>query len=230
MADKRSRTGSLGSQLDTQLMAAPTRRDDSSDKSGDLRAAKRQSGDDYSVDSSRSAPMPGEQPVSLREAVMQEKRQQAAKERAEGGGLMSKVGSPARKGTSALLRQAWIYLIPSWGLTLIWINIHVFLGMVLGNNLFCKLGAEWTDAAAGATAKGAAMKKKLEAKAGNSIGLVEKMGVGCADLGCLFILIAAVGIIALMLKVVSNPIEFFASVIGWVWDSVSGGVIRTGSD
>ena len=232
MVKKRGPISSFGSQLDAQLMAAPSRRDDSVDKAGDLRAAKRQSNQDQTkTENNQATPLSGAEPTSLREAVLQEKRQQAVKEKEEGSsGLASAATAPARKGTSALLRQAWINLIPSYGLTLIWINIHVFLGMVLGNNLFCKLGAEWTDAAAGATAKGTAMKKKLEAKAGNSIGLVEKMGVGCADLGCLFILIAAVGIIALMLKVVSNPIELLASVIGWIWDSVSGGVSRIGSD
>ena len=224
MADKRSQVGNLGSQLDAQLMAAPPRRDESVDKAGDLRASKRQTNQDSeSASGARAMPMPGEQPSSLREAVMQEKRQAAAKEKEEGGsGLASKASAPARKGISALLRSAWINLIPSYGLTLIWINIHIFLGMILGNNLFCKLGVEWTDKATGAAmAKGSAMQKKLEAKAGNSIGLVEKMGVGCADLGCLFILISAVAIVALLIKVVSNPIDFFTSIIGWAWNAVT---------
>lgn len=219
MANKRGQISSFGSQLDAQLMAAPSRRDDSADKAGDLRAAKRQDnqGDDAAY-GAKAMPMPGEQPTSLREAVLQEKRQQAAQEK-ETSGSGGKAASSARKGTSALLRSAWINLIPSYGLTLIWVNIHVFLGMIFGNNLFCKLGVEWTDKAAGATAKGAAMQKKLEAKAGNSIGLVEKMGVGCADLGCLFILISAVAIIALLIKVVSNPIDFYAEAIGWAWNA-----------
>ncbi len=201
------------------------------DKVGELRIAKRQDAQNYdSASGAKDTPMPGEQPLSLREAVMQEKRQAAAKEKEDGGGLASKAASPARKGTSALLRSAWINLIPSYGLTLIWINIHVFLGMVLGNKLFCKLGVEWTDKATGAAmAKGSAMKKKLEAKAGNSIGLVEKMGVGCADLGCLFILISAVAIVALLVKVISNPIDFYTGIIGWAWDAAADAVGKIGS-
>lgn len=225
MANKRGQVSNLGSQLDAQLMATPSRRDESTDRAGDLRAAKRQDNQDYDKASgAKAAPMPGEQPSSLREAVMDEKRQKAAKEKEGDGAGSGKAASSARKGTSALLRQAWINLIPSYGLTLIWINIHVFLGMILGNNLFCKLGVEWSDKAAGATAKSAAMKKKLEDKASGSIGLVEKMGVGCADLGCIFILIAAIAIVALLIKVVSNPIDFFTTAIGWIWNEVTSGV------
>lgn len=216
MPEKNEQAKVFGSQLDAQLMAAPSRNAGSEEKAGDLRAAKRQ---DVQESGNFSQSAPSEQPTSLREAVLQEKKQKAAKEKEEGGGLASKAMSPARKGTSALLREAWIYLIPSYGLTLIWINIHVFLGMILGNNLFCKLGVEWSDKVSGATAKGGAMQKKIEEKAGSSIGLVEKIGVGCADIGCLLILIFVIAIIALIIKVVSNPIGFYAEAVGWAWDA-----------
>ena len=36
--------------------------------------------------------------------------------------IVKKIVAPAKIGTNWLLRSAWINLIPSWGLTLIWIN------------------------------------------------------------------------------------------------------------
>lgn len=57
--------------------------------------------------------------------------------------------APARQLMSGLLKSAWINLIPSWGLTLFWIDIHVFLNMVFGKNLFCDLGEEWIPVKSG---------------------------------------------------------------------------------
>lgn len=54
-----------------------------------------------------------------------------------------KVVAPIRQGTSRALQWAWKALIPSWGLSAIWINIHVFLKQIFGEKLFCKLGEEW---------------------------------------------------------------------------------------
>ncbi len=45
----------------------------------------------------------------------------------------------AQLATDNLLKQAWLNLIDSFGLTLVWINIHVFLSQVFGEKLFRKL-------------------------------------------------------------------------------------------
>lgn len=55
------------------------------------------------------------------------------------------MGKFVRKGTSRLLTQSWINLIDSFGTTLIYIHIHVFLRLTLGTDFFCKLGHEWYD-------------------------------------------------------------------------------------
>lgn len=49
-----------------------------------------------------------------------------------------------QKGSAELLKQAWLNLIPSWGLTLLYINIHLIASEVLKSNYFCKSGSEWT--------------------------------------------------------------------------------------
>jgi len=45
--------------------------------------------------------------------------------------------------TGQLLKQCWLNLIPSYGLTLIYINIHFFLRYLVGIKLFCAFGQEW---------------------------------------------------------------------------------------
>jgi hypothetical protein len=136
---------------------------------------------------------------------------------------IQKKGTPISKGTSALLRQAWTYLIPSWGLTLIWINIHAFLNQVIGSRYFCNLGEEWVDLAAGGSAQA---KEAMKKKAGKSIGLVEKMGLGCLNLGCLLLIIIVVGILVLMLKIIESPLSFFAELIGYIWRAAVNGVVK----
>jgi cell division protein FtsL len=67
---------------------------------------------------------------------------EAAKEKVKEK-VEERVMAPARTGTTWTLREAWIYLIPSWGLTFIWIDIHVFLHMIFPR-IFGELGSEWT--------------------------------------------------------------------------------------
>lgn len=75
--------------------------------------------------------------ADLREAILNKKNEDKAKK--SGEGLISGM---AQSATGGLLKSAWAYLIPSWGLTLVWINIHVFLSWVM-SGVFCKIGEEW---------------------------------------------------------------------------------------
>lgn len=52
--------------------------------------------------------------------------------------------APMRIALAKLLQSAWTNLIPSWGLTLLYIDLHVFFSLVFGKDLFCDLGEEWT--------------------------------------------------------------------------------------
>ncbi len=53
------------------------------------------------------------------------------------------VVSPFAQGEKNIMRWMWASLIPSFGLSLIYINLHVLLGMIVGKKFFCKLGEEW---------------------------------------------------------------------------------------
>lgn len=102
--------------------------DDAADRVGNLRMA--QKGNSMSDSSG-----------DLRADQMNEKRKQGLK--AKTNKMVTAALAPARKGTSALLKASWENLIETFGLTLIWIDIHVFLNMVFGDKLFCNLGEEW---------------------------------------------------------------------------------------
>lgn len=45
--------------------------------------------------------------------------------------------------TARLLRWSWWSIIPTFGLSLIYTNLHAFLGITVGHTFFCELGYEW---------------------------------------------------------------------------------------
>ncbi len=143
---------------------------------------------------------------------MEAKRRQSLKEKSNKA--VEAALSPIKNSTSGLLKAAWANLIISWGLTLIWIDIHVFLNQIFGKKMFVDLGGEWVPAKPGTTgADGAAMAEK----AGESIGTVEKMGCGCLNFGCLFLLLGALSIISLLLGVITNPMEAIKALVDMFW-------------
>ncbi|MDD4333296.1 MAG: hypothetical protein PHT51_04250 [Patescibacteria group bacterium] len=60
-------------------------------------------------------------------------------------------GKTIQLGTSRALKWAWYALIPSWGVSILYINIHVILSSYFGEKFFCKLGDEWLPPQAAAT-------------------------------------------------------------------------------
>ncbi|MEI6529543.1 MAG: hypothetical protein WCN88_04065 [Candidatus Falkowbacteria bacterium] len=113
--------------------------EDAADRAGNLRMAQKGGG-------------ASESSGDFRADQMTEKRKQGLK--AKTNKMITAALAPARKGTSALLKAAWENLIETFGLTLIWIDIHVFLNLVLGDKLFCKLGEEWIPDKPGAPGSG----------------------------------------------------------------------------
>jgi len=105
--------------------------DDSASRSGDLRSA---------IQETKNGSASGSQ-GDLRADRMAANRQKGLRARANKA--IEKASTSARKATSGLLKAAWENLIPTFGLTLFWIDIHVFLNMVMGKKLFCDLGEEW---------------------------------------------------------------------------------------
>ena len=49
----------------------------------------------------------------------------------------------ASKLTAVALRSAWQYLIPSWGITILYLNFHFLARYFAGSTKFSEFGAEW---------------------------------------------------------------------------------------
>ncbi len=156
------------------------------------------------------------EPQSLREAVLQHKREQKNKKKKELNKASIK-GTAIKEGTSKLLQQAWLNLIDSFGLTLIWINIHVLLRYVVGSKFFCKLGEEWSLNKVDTMSNnaGTEIKKPFE------IG--ERMALGFLDFGCLALLLFIIVMISLILGAVENPLRsifgLLKVIVGNFWKS-----------
>ena len=160
-----------------------------------------------------------QQKMSLRQRVASAKKALNIKEKAKKK-IDEKITAPAKMGTNWLLKGAWLNLISSWGLTLFYINIHVFLRFVLGEKLFCKLGDEWIP-------------KKIKAVGGDAgkmggkgIGLIEILTLLFLDAVALFLILAILGLISMIMSWMGKG--FWSSIWGVVkaiynlgWDSVS---------
>ncbi len=127
-----NRSGSQEKEADNSASNAPDSdskaSNDSSDRAGDLRTAKKGMGNIESQG-------------DLRADRMASKRQQGLGDKADQ--TIVAALAPGKKAVSELLKAAWENLIDSFGLTLLWIDAHVFLSMIFGNKLFCDLGEEW---------------------------------------------------------------------------------------
>lgn len=90
-----------------------------------------------------------------------------------------------------VLFSAWFALIPSWGLSLIWINIHAFMRLALPQ-FFCKLGSEFVPKPL----------KKMVGKAGATIGafafLIESMVLVFLDILALSLVGALIALIVVV--------------------------------
>jgi len=207
--------------LDAQLLAQQPDTAKASDQSGRLREAQR-SGGGADSDQAGNPVRPNSDALSLRETVLAEKRKaQSAEAKAENGEASATAAAPMSKALSNLLRQAWFNLISSWGVTLIWINIHLFLSYIFGEKLFCKLGKEWEDmvpGAGGAALPGiGGLPQKPPLKASN-----ECCVLGACNLGCLLIIIALASLIAMIVGVVTNPLEAIKALLGSIWGAITG--------
>ncbi len=215
--EQTNQSGLMSGQVDDQLLQAANRNSDSNDKAGAFREAQRNG--NYSDDQQAN------EGSSFNENRFKNRQAQAIKnKKGADSSLAAKLAAPARKGISSLIRQAWTSLIyvASIPLSVAWINIHAFLNLVIGSRFFCNLGEEWADLAPGGSSEA---KEALQKKAGRSIGLMEKAGLGCLNLSCLMLLMIQMSFLILMLKMVNHPVEFLIGIMGYIWDAVSSAVV-----
>lgn len=158
-------------------------------KVGDLNSARR---DESKIDNSGQSP-------DFNATIQAAKTEQKTKEEKKTSILAKAVTAPASKATGNFLQQCWLNIIDSWGLTLIWINIHVFLGIVLGHKLFCKLGEEWVSSLPPALGGEGEVKKMT--------GLVEGMLLAFLDTLALALIFLFFVLVAMIVDAVTNPVR-----------------------
>ena len=120
--------------------------------------------------------------------------------------LEEKVLAPAKAGTSQLLKWAWGAIIPSFGLSLIYINLHVFLHWVLGDKFFCKLGEEWKPQLALTGGKEIA---ESFGSAGKIAGIIEIIGLLMLDLAVILIIFIIIGVLVMLFEAATG-------IFGWL--------------
>ncbi|MDO8592267.1 MAG: hypothetical protein Q7R92_00670 [bacterium] len=199
--------------LDSKLMNNTLSQEQEPDAAAELRQRQRGAGGE--PEGERQAEEQGGQPRSWRERIMAKRRVLDLKKRAEEE-LEKKVMAPVRAATTnRALQWAWTTLIPSWGLTLIYINMHVFLRWVFPS-AFCKLGEEWVP-------KVVAAESSTKNVAGTAFGIVEMIGLVILDLLVFFIII---GIISLLVWLADNLVFRVvyqgAKIISSGWELITG--------
>lgn len=137
-------------------------------------------------------------------------------------GIVGAMTMPISMATSELLQKSWLNLIDSWGLTLLYINFHVFCRWVFGEELFCKLGHEWLGGKSGGELKGAAKAEGSAAKGvggeggkmkslfglpEKGIGILEIIALGICDVIIFYIILMAILPYVIVGIIVAKPLE-----------------------
>ena len=201
-----------GGDIDSRLMAARLREEKNKE-----REKKEKEGEGEKGEEAEKSPEGEEEKGGggLRDRV---KEKANLKKRAQKK-IEEKVTKPINEGTSKLLDMAWNSLVPSCGLSLIWINIHVFLNFVLGDKYFrnLKSGPDLKKAISDIKSGRVGITKIL-----NEIGISEWIQFAFLDLVALTIVLAVLAIIALMADIIENPLSYIGEALGIVWDATTG--------
>lgn len=128
--------------------------------------------------------------------------------------------SPVASANNSLLKGAWQNLLATWGVSLLYIDLHFLLNLILGEKVYCKLGHEWVPKSM-AKAGGDQVEK-----IGKKMEIVETGGC-CAIHFCLAIaILMAIMPILFFVWVWQNPGSFLLDLIGALFntakDAISG--------
>lgn len=145
-------------------------------------------------------PESADQNMSLRQTMALARLKENAKNK-----IKKDVTAPAKLATRQALRWAWTTLIPSWGLSLIYINMHVFLRWIFPD-LFCKLGEEWQPKIVG--------EHSSKNVAGTAFGIIEVIGLLMIDLIILFTILTILSLIAMIMGWIQHPLDAISK-LGW---------------
>jgi hypothetical protein len=106
--------------------------------------------------------------------------------------------------TGQLLKNSWLYLIPSFGLTILYIDFHFFARYLLGSEKFCKFGEEW------------ALKNSATREMTGGIQILEFIAFGVINL----LLFSFIGLVATLLYALADPAAVFKQILGTAWAGI----------
>ena len=155
--------------------------------------------------------------TNLKQAQRLAKKQQATKGKTS---KMEKIASPIRNLTSSALRMCWKYLIPSWGLTIIGINLHGFFGLIFGHSMFCKYGHEWADQMKGLGGQDAQAAQALKGM-GDRLGWLERSGVVLLDLLFIALILLVAAILTTIVMALEKPVWAAWGFIQWLYSLIT---------
>ncbi len=156
---------------------------------------------------------------NLRQQLMNAKTRKKKKniKKKTTGKTKEKVLPSAKMATGRALRWSWLSLISSWGLTLIYIDIHVFMHFVL-SDVFCGLGEEWRIGRIGIVDKNAEGRVKI----------AEIIIWALINLLVLAAIALILAIIVLLVQIVAHPYDALMTgvqMIGKLIEDTVGGII-----
>jgi|GEM_PF-1816569 hypothetical protein len=142
------------------------------------------------------------------------------------GAAEEAVSAPISAATSEFLKQSWLNIIDSWGLTLLYINFHVVCRFVFGEKLFCKLGHEWLEGKGGGKggAKSAGAMSGILGLPLDAVGIGEAALLGLLDLLVILIILIALTPYILMAWIMISPSDAIFSNLGAFYEFVKAGV------
>lgn len=98
----------------------------------------------------RNVPQAGSQSRLPHSALLRQGRQQNAKDAAQAGPIAGVFGratdvatTAINRGTSEFLKKMWQAAPETYGLSILYVNVHWGLNKILGDKFFCPLGDEW---------------------------------------------------------------------------------------
>lgn len=112
--------------------------------------------------------------------------------------------------SATALKWAWGLLIPSFGLSLIWINIHCFFYVVMRDErIVCKLGDEWK-------VPGAASLNKY----GSLANTIEPMAVAFLDFVFFISGVTIITPIVIIADIYANPLSYLGIIFKGLYETL----------
>jgi hypothetical protein len=133
------------------------------------------------------------------------------------------VGEIGKKGTAEALKQSWLNLIDSWGLTFLYIDLHFIGKYIAHSRFFCDFGEEWTSSISSPGGAG-----QIASMAGGSQGAEQQQqmiprgrGLMIAELILVIVLnIILFGLIVLIIIAILAPVVAVNNAWQVVWDVI----------